>query len=104
MKTLAKSVIEVLDIKARAGSTEPSWLGFQNGNGTEIGKEIEALIRKAKRLHSQDKESLKRVWLRNLKKANKIPGLSFCFIHRDKVYVCTNGRHGWTEPQELRMI
>ena len=44
-------VIEVLDKKARNGCYgDPSWIGFQNGNGTEVGKDIEALIKRAKQI------------------------------------------------------
>ena len=47
---LAKTVIKVLDVKARAGCNDPSWVGYSNGNGTEIGVDIERLIEQAKRL------------------------------------------------------
>ena len=48
---LAKKVIDVLDKKCRNGCTgKHSWVGFQNGNGTECGVDIERLIRQAKRL------------------------------------------------------
>lgn len=47
---LAKTVIKVLDTKARAGCDDSSWVGYSNGNGTEIGVDIERLIKQAKRL------------------------------------------------------
>lgn len=47
--SLAQMVIDVLDIKGRAGCNDKSWIGFQNGNGTEIGSDIERLIKKAKK-------------------------------------------------------
>lgn len=46
---LAETVIKVMDIKGRAGLSDPTWVGFENGNGTEIGKDIEKMIRQAKR-------------------------------------------------------
>lgn len=48
--TLAETIVKILDKKARAGCSNPSWEGYQNGNGTEVGKDIEKLIRKAKRI------------------------------------------------------
>lgn len=53
MKTefnLAKNVIKILDKKGRAGCINKSWEGYCNGNGTEIGTDIERLIRQAKRI------------------------------------------------------
>lgn len=49
---LAEKVIDVLDKKCRNGCTGEhyTWVGFQNGNGTECGVDIERLIRQAKRL------------------------------------------------------
>ncbi|MBP6479197.1 MAG: hypothetical protein KA290_15875 [Chitinophagaceae bacterium] len=49
---LAEKVIEVLDKKCRNGCTGEhyTWDGFQNGNGTECGIDIERLIKQAKRL------------------------------------------------------
>jgi hypothetical protein len=48
---LANRVIAILDIKARNGCVEKekSWIGFENGNGTEVGKDIERLIKLAKK-------------------------------------------------------
>ena len=49
-QNLAKEIIRLLDIKARQGVRKPeeTWIGFENGEGVEIGTEIERLIRKAK--------------------------------------------------------
>jgi len=49
---LAEKVINVLDKKCRNGCTGEhyTWEGFQNGNGTECGVDIERLIKQAKRL------------------------------------------------------
>lgn len=47
---LAEDVIKTLDVKSRAGCIDRSWKGHTNGNGTEIGKDIERVIKKAKRL------------------------------------------------------
>lgn len=49
LESLASRVIKILDIKAKRGCIE-SWEGYQNGNGIEVGKDIEALIRKSKRI------------------------------------------------------
>lgn len=46
---LAKTVINVMDKKGKAGCKEPTWIGIQNGNGTEIGVDIERMIKQAKR-------------------------------------------------------
>ena len=46
---LAETVIKVMDKKGKAGCNEPTWIGFQNGNGTEIGIDIERMIKQAKR-------------------------------------------------------
>lgn len=46
---LSSGVIIVLKNKALRGCDEKSWIGFQNGNGTEVGKDIERLIKRAER-------------------------------------------------------
>ena len=46
---LAETVIKVMDKKGKAGCNDPTWIGFQNGNGTEIGVDIERMIKQAKR-------------------------------------------------------
>ena len=47
---LAKEIIRLLDVKARQGVRQPeqTWVGYENGEGVEIGTEIERLIKKAK--------------------------------------------------------
>lgn len=45
---LAEKVIEILDKKCRKGCTNSAWIGFQNGEGTECGIDIEHLIKQAK--------------------------------------------------------
>ena len=47
---LALTVVEVLDKRAKAGHLNPSWQGFQNGNGVEVGSDIDRLICKARRI------------------------------------------------------
>lgn len=48
---LAEMVVQVLDKKCRNGCSPKNykWDGFQNGNGTECGVDIERLISKAKK-------------------------------------------------------
>ena len=43
--------ILLLDVKARNGCYDKntSWVGIQNGNGVEIGIDIEKIIKKAKK-------------------------------------------------------
>jgi predicted Zn-dependent protease len=55
--SLAKDIVNILEIKCLAGCSEKhkTWQGFQNGNGTDVGKDIERLIRKAKRIIKQEK-------------------------------------------------
>lgn len=47
---LAEKVIEILDKKCRKGCKNSTWIGFQNGEGTECGIDIEHLIKQAKQL------------------------------------------------------
>ena len=49
---LATRIIDILDKKCRNGceGENYTWVGFQNGNGTECGVDIERLIKYAKRL------------------------------------------------------
>lgn len=51
MKTLAQSIIEILDTKANKGYMDGSrkWDLCDNAEGFDLGKDIEKLIRKAKR-------------------------------------------------------
>lgn len=46
---LSSALIMVLKVKALRGCTVKNWLGFQNGNGTDIGKDIERLIKRAEK-------------------------------------------------------
>ncbi|WP_020604006.1 hypothetical protein [Spirosoma spitsbergense] len=48
--SLALIVVEVLDRRAKAGSHKPPWQDFQNGNGVNIGIDVERLIQKAQRI------------------------------------------------------
>ena len=48
--TLAGQIVEVLDKRCKAGCSNPDWTGYENGNGSEVGSEIERLIRRAKRI------------------------------------------------------
>jgi PIN domain nuclease of toxin-antitoxin system len=50
--SLAELVIKILDEKAHKGCDEKVWFGFQNGNGEEVGKDIERIIIKAKKFLS----------------------------------------------------
>jgi hypothetical protein len=52
---LAKLVISILDKKAHKGCTDKSWPGFQNGNGEEIGVDIDRIVDEAKKLLNQSK-------------------------------------------------
>lgn len=51
MKTLAQSIIEILDVKANKGYMDGTrkWDLCENAEGYDIGKDIERLIKKAKR-------------------------------------------------------
>ena len=52
------NLISILDVKARKGCNDKisSWVGVQNGNGIEIGVDIEKLIRKAKKYTKKYKD------------------------------------------------
>ena len=58
------NILDVMDVKAREGcdpsytNLNLSWEGFENGNGVEIGKDIEKFIRKIKKYLSQNKNLL----------------------------------------------
>lgn len=45
---LLESIIYILDVKSLEGCTDKNWFGFQNGNGVEVGKDINNLIVKSK--------------------------------------------------------
>jgi hypothetical protein len=49
-KELAKLIINVLDVKALKGCKIKSWIGFENGEGENVGNDIEDLIKKAKEI------------------------------------------------------
>lgn len=51
---LAEKVIEILDKKCRKGCTNPTWVGFENGEGSECGIDIENLIKKAKQFKNDE--------------------------------------------------
>ena len=44
----AGMVISTLEVKALDGCKNMAWSGFENGNGEEVGKEIDELIKTAK--------------------------------------------------------
>jgi hypothetical protein len=46
---LSSTLIQVLKVKSLRGCEVKNWLGFQNGNGTDIGQDIERLIKRAER-------------------------------------------------------
>ena len=50
--SLAELVVKILDEKAHKGCDNKVWFGFQNGNGEEVGKDIERIIVKAKKFLS----------------------------------------------------
>lgn len=50
--SLAELVIKILDEKAREGCIDKTWLGFENGNGDDIGEDIEQIVIKAKKFIS----------------------------------------------------
>ena len=45
---LAKLVVSILDKKAHKGCAVKSWVGFENGNGEEIGTDIDRIVNEAK--------------------------------------------------------
>ena len=49
LEKLAKMVVSILDLKAHNGCDCKNWDGFQNGNGEEVGKDINKLIKFAKK-------------------------------------------------------
>lgn len=48
--SLALTVVEVLERRCKAGYQKSPWEGYLNGNGTEVGLDIERLINQAKRI------------------------------------------------------
>lgn len=55
---LAKRIVRVLETRALAGCKHPNWKGFENGNGSEVGGEIDALIKAAQRIIDNQKQTL----------------------------------------------
>ena len=49
LEKLAKMVVSILDLKAHNGCDCKNWDGFQNGNGEGVGKDINKLIKFAKK-------------------------------------------------------
>ena len=45
-----KECIEILDVKCTDGCVNKTWIDFQNGNGEDIGIEIDRFIKEAKQL------------------------------------------------------
>ena len=43
-------IIYILDVKCTEGCTEKTWKDFQNGNGEDVGLEIDKFIKEAKKL------------------------------------------------------
>jgi len=52
---LAKLVVRILDKKAHKGCAVKSWVGFENGNGEEIGTDIDRIVNEAKKILNQSK-------------------------------------------------
>ena len=46
---LSSALIQVLKVKSLRGCKVKNWLGFENGNGTDVGQDIERLIKRAER-------------------------------------------------------
>ena len=49
LNRLSSMLIQVLKVKSLRGCEVKNWLGFQNGNGTDVGQDIERLIKRAER-------------------------------------------------------
>ena len=45
-----KECIDILDVKCAYGCENKTWKGFQNGNGEDIGIEIDRFIKESKQL------------------------------------------------------
>lgn len=50
LRRFASRVFSILGVKALNGCTDAKWEGFCNGNGTEVGRDIDALIGAAQKL------------------------------------------------------
>lgn len=46
---IISKLVYVLDTKANAGCDNKEWKGFENGNGTEFGSDIDKLIKRSKK-------------------------------------------------------
>ena len=44
LSCLSSTLIQVLKVKSLRGCEVKNWVGFQNGNGTDVGQDIERLI------------------------------------------------------------
>ena len=53
--SLAKLIVKVLETKALAGVKNKTWIGFENGNGTDVGHHIDSLIKNAKKIILKNK-------------------------------------------------
>ena len=47
---MLKEGIDILDVKCADGCENKTWKGFQNGNGEDIGIEIDRFIKESKQL------------------------------------------------------
>ena len=45
-----KECIDILDVKCTDGCVNKTWIDFQNGNGEDIGIEIDRFIKESKQL------------------------------------------------------
>ena len=43
-------IVNILDVKCADGCENKTWKGFQNGNGEDVGLEIDKFIKEAKQL------------------------------------------------------
>ena len=56
MLEMLEKGIEILDVKCADGCENKTWKGFQNGNGEDVGLEIDKFIKEAKQLISKAKK------------------------------------------------
>jgi hypothetical protein len=47
---LLKEILYILDVKGKVGCDSDKWEGLQNGKGQEIGKDIDKIIKKIKKV------------------------------------------------------
>lgn len=50
LRRFASRVFSILGVKSLNGCADAKWEGFCNGNGTEVGRDIDALTSTAKNL------------------------------------------------------